>query len=64
MPDQGRDRLRDLLDAVLDEGNRTLGEMAGGAYASPYHFSRQLSRGVAVARRRGRDRCGVRGGAA
>lgn len=40
----GRDRLRELLDAVLDEGHRTLGEMAEGAYASPYHFSRVLSR--------------------
>ncbi|WKN49260.1 helix-turn-helix transcriptional regulator [Nocardioides sp. Arc9.136] len=40
----GRDRLRELLDAVLDEDNRTLADMAGGAYASPYHFSRQLSR--------------------
>lgn len=40
----GRDRLRELLDAVLDEGNRTLGQMADGAFASPYHFSRRLSR--------------------
>ncbi|HWJ11989.1 MAG TPA: helix-turn-helix domain-containing protein [Nocardioides sp.] len=40
----GRDRLRELLDAVLDEGNRTLGEMADGAHASPYHFSRVLTR--------------------
>lgn len=40
----GRDRLRELLDAVLDEEHRTLGEMADGAYASPYHFSRRLSR--------------------
>lgn len=40
----GRDRLRELLDAVLDEGNRTLAEMAGDAYASPFHFSRTLSR--------------------
>ncbi len=40
----GRDRLRELLDAVLDEDHRTLGDMAGGAYASPYHFSRVLSR--------------------
>lgn len=40
----GRDRLRELLDAVLDEGNRTLDAMAQGAYASPYHFSRRLSR--------------------
>jgi AraC family transcriptional regulator len=42
----GRDRLRELLDAVLDEDSRTLDEMAGRAYASPYHFSRQLSRGA------------------
>jgi AraC-like DNA-binding protein len=40
----GRDRLRELLDAVLDEGNRTLGEMAGDAHSSPYHFSRSLTR--------------------
>ncbi|MCF6744092.1 helix-turn-helix domain-containing protein [Blastococcus sp. KM273128] len=40
----GRDRLRELLDAVLDEGNHTLAEMAGDAYASPFHFSRTLSR--------------------
>ena len=40
----GRDRLRELLDAVLDDGHRTLGDMAGGAYSSPYHFARRLSR--------------------
>jgi AraC family transcriptional regulator len=40
----GRDRLRELLDAVLDEDNRTLEDMAGGAFASPYHFNRTLSR--------------------
>ncbi len=40
----GRDRLRELLDAVLDEDHRTLGDMAGGAFASPYHFSRVLTR--------------------
>ncbi len=40
----GRDRLRELLDAVLDEDNATLGEMADGAYSSSYHFSRQLTR--------------------
>jgi len=39
----GRDRLRELLDAVLEEDNRSLEEMAGQAYSSPYHFSRQLS---------------------
>ncbi|WP_134741264.1 helix-turn-helix domain-containing protein [Nocardioides sp. 503] len=41
---EGRDRLRELLDAVLDEEHRTLGDMAGGAHSSPYHFSRLLSR--------------------
>lgn len=40
----GRDRLRELLDAVLDDDHRTLGEMAGGAHVSPYHFTRRLSR--------------------
>ncbi len=40
----GRDRLRELLDAVLHEDNRTLDDMAGDAYSSPYHFNRQLSR--------------------
>jgi AraC-like DNA-binding protein len=39
-----RDRLRELLDAVLDDEHRSLGEMAGGAYASPFHFSRELRR--------------------
>jgi len=42
----GRDRLRELLDAVLDEQHTSLEEMAGGAFASPYHFSRQLSAGA------------------
>ncbi|SNS19027.1 AraC-type DNA-binding protein [Geodermatophilus pulveris] len=50
MPDDdplpGRDRLRELLDAVLDEDNRTLPDMAGDAYASPWHFARQVSRGA------------------
>ncbi|GAB08825.1 AraC family transcriptional regulator [Gordonia araii NBRC 100433] len=41
---ESRDRLRELLDAVLDEDNRTLADMAGDAYASPFHFTRQLSR--------------------
>jgi AraC-like DNA-binding protein len=40
----GRDRLRELLDAVLDEDHRSLDDMAGGAHSSPYHFSRLLSR--------------------
>jgi AraC-like DNA-binding protein len=46
MSSSGRDRLRELLDAVLDEDNQTLGDMAGGAYSSPFHFSRQLSKGA------------------
>ncbi len=44
MTETPRDRLRELLDAVLDEDNRTLDEMAGDAYASPYHFNRLLSK--------------------
>ncbi|WP_328396790.1 helix-turn-helix domain-containing protein [Nocardia sp. NBC_00416] len=42
----GRDRLRELLDAVLDEDNTTLGQMAAGAFSSPFHFARQFSRGT------------------
>lgn len=34
---------------MLDEENRTLGQMADGAFASPYHFSRLLSRDVGEA---------------
>ena len=51
MPEKGRDRLRELLDAVLedtedpvDPTHRRLSEMAEGALSSPYHFSRLLSR--------------------
>jgi len=40
----GRDRLRELLDAVLAEDNRSLDDMAGDAYSSPYHFSRSLTK--------------------
>lgn len=40
-----RDRLRELLDAVLDEGNTSLADMAGDAYASPFHFGRLVTRG-------------------
>lgn len=42
----GRDRLRELLDAVLAEDNTSLGAMAEDAFASPYHFNRQLRRGA------------------
>ncbi|TQL70325.1 DinB family protein [Nocardioides albertanoniae] len=45
-----RDRLRELLDAVLDGADdgtpRTLAQMAGDAFTSPYHFNRMLSRGA------------------
>jgi AraC-like DNA-binding protein len=51
MPDDGRDRLRELLDAVLEGSDgpagadrRRLGDMADDAGSSPYHFSRLLSR--------------------
>src|ERR671917_999426 len=45
-PLPGRDRLRELLDAVLDEDNRTLPDRAGDAFASPWYFARQVSRGA------------------
>jgi AraC family transcriptional regulator len=40
----GRDRLRELLDAVLDEDNQSLADMAQGAHSSPFHFNRLLSK--------------------
>ena len=51
MTETRRDRLRELLDAVLagtvttgaGDGRRSLGEMAGGAASSPFHFNRQMS---------------------
>ncbi|MEC3958595.1 helix-turn-helix domain-containing protein [Nocardia sp. CDC153] len=46
MAKNGRDRLRELLDAVLDEDNTTLGAMAADAFVSPFHFTRQVSRGI------------------
>lgn len=46
MSELGRDRLRELLDAVLADGHGELGEMASGAFSSPWHFSRQFSRGT------------------
>jgi AraC family transcriptional regulator len=42
----GRDRLRELLDAVLDEDNQRLDDMAGTAYSSRFHFSREVVRGT------------------
>jgi len=38
------DRLRELLDAVLDERNGSLADMAGDAFVSPFHFARLVSR--------------------
>jgi AraC-like DNA-binding protein len=40
------DRLRELLDAVLDESVGGLTDMADQAHASRYHFARQVSRGA------------------
>ncbi|MDT5181225.1 MAG: AraC family transcriptional regulator [Mycobacterium sp.] len=41
---RGRDRLRELLDAVVDSGNSDVAEMARSSFASEFHFSRQVSR--------------------
>ncbi|MEW5812775.1 MAG: helix-turn-helix domain-containing protein [Actinomycetota bacterium] len=44
----GRDRLRELLDAVTDAGNGTantsVGAMARSSHASEFHFSREVRR--------------------
>lgn len=40
----GRDRLRALLDSVVDSGNTNVAGMAGSIFASEFHFSRQVSR--------------------
>lgn len=40
----GRDRLRELLDAVVDADNAGVGEMARSSYASEFHFSREVRR--------------------
>ncbi|MFW0785057.1 helix-turn-helix transcriptional regulator [Gordonia sp. CPCC 206044] len=44
MTDTGRDRIRELLDAVLGDDHRDLDDMAAHAHVSPFHFSRQLTR--------------------
>ncbi|WP_374613054.1 helix-turn-helix domain-containing protein [Gordonia sp. (in: high G+C Gram-positive bacteria)] len=49
MTSTDRDRLRQLLDAVLSEDNTSLDDMASGAYASPFHFTRQVRRGAGEA---------------
>lgn len=38
-----RDRLRELLDAVLDERHRSLDAMADAAYTTRFHFARTVS---------------------
>lgn len=43
MADLGRDRLRELLDAVLTEEGGRLPDLASAANASPFHFARQVS---------------------
>lgn len=39
-----RDRLRELLDSVVDSGNTDVAGMARSSYASEFHFSREVSR--------------------
>jgi AraC-like DNA-binding protein len=39
-----RDRLRELLDAVVDVDNTDVGDMARSSYASDFHFSREVRR--------------------
>ncbi|HEX2283542.1 MAG TPA: helix-turn-helix transcriptional regulator [Mycobacterium sp.] len=39
-----RDRLRELLDAVVDADNTEVGDMARSSHASEFHFSRQVRR--------------------
>jgi AraC-like DNA-binding protein len=42
-PGARRDRLRELLDAVVDDDNGDVAEMARSSFASEFHFSRQVS---------------------
>jgi AraC family transcriptional regulator len=39
-----RDRLRELLDAVVHADNTDVGDMARSSYASEFHFSREVRR--------------------
>jgi AraC family transcriptional regulator len=39
-----RDRLRELLDAVVNAHNNDVGDMARSSYASAFHFSREVRR--------------------
>lgn len=53
MPSAGRDRLKELLDAVLDGTDQgrsaSLDDMADAAGSSPFHFARLLSRATGEA---------------
>lgn len=40
----GRDRLRELLDAVTDASNSGVSDMARSSHASEFHFSREVRR--------------------
>lgn len=39
-----RDRLRELLEAVVNADNADVGDMARGSFASEFHFSREVRR--------------------
>ena len=39
-----RDRLRELLDAVVDADNADVGDMARSSFASEFHFTREVRR--------------------
>jgi AraC family transcriptional regulator len=39
-----RDRLRELLDAVVDADNTDVSDMARSSYASEFHFAREVRR--------------------
>lgn len=43
-PCRGRDRLRELLDAVTDAANTDVPDMARSSHASEFHFSREVRR--------------------
>lgn len=43
-PPTRRDRLRELLDAVVAADNTDVGDMARSSYASEFHFSREVRR--------------------
>jgi AraC family transcriptional regulator len=40
----GRDRLRELLDAIVEDGNTSVEGMARASFVSEFHFSRQVRR--------------------